>query len=96
MGLSGKGFFIWKVPSAENGNPTYITNQAVANKFTHVLIKIADGIALSNYDTLKNIDYVAPVAAACGPKEFRFGDGITFMAMTLSEKPDWLHNVLRL
>lgn len=64
MGLAGKGFFIWKVPNCENGDASSITTQAVNNKFTHVLIKIADGIALSNYDTVKNIDYIAPVAAA--------------------------------
>jgi hypothetical protein len=68
MGLSGKGFFIWKVPSAENGNPTYITNAAVNANLSHVLIKIADGIALSNYDTAKKIDYVAPVVTALRAK----------------------------
>jgi hypothetical protein len=68
MGLSGKGFFIWKVPSCENGNPAYIAARAVESKFTHVLIKIADGIALSNYDTLKKIDYIAPVVTALRAK----------------------------
>lgn len=68
MALSGKGFFIWKVPSCENGNPASIANAAVASNLTHVLIKIADGIALSNYDTAKNIDYAAPVVTALRSK----------------------------
>lgn len=68
MALTGKGFFIWKIPSCENGNATYITNQAVANKFTHVMIKIADGTALSNYDSIKNIDLIPPVASALRAK----------------------------
>lgn len=68
MALSGKGFFIWKIPNCENGNPASIANAAAASNLTHVLIKIADGIALYNYDSTKNIDYVAPVATALRAK----------------------------
>ena len=64
MGLQGKGFFIWKIPSCENGNAESIATQAVAAKYTHVLIKIADGTSKSNVDTTKNIDYAPPVIAA--------------------------------
>jgi len=64
MALTGKGFWIWKIPNCENGNASYITANAVAAKLTHVMIKIADGVALSNYDAVNKIDYIAPVVSA--------------------------------
>jgi len=64
MGLKGKGFFIWKIPSCENGNAESIATQAAAAKFSHVLIKIADGTSYSNYDSTKNLDYIPPVITA--------------------------------
>jgi len=64
MALQGKGFFIWKIPSCENGNAESIATQAANAKFTHVLVKIADGSNYSNYDTTKNVDYVPAVINA--------------------------------
>jgi hypothetical protein len=68
MALAGKGFFIWKVPNAENGNASSIANQAQSANYTHVLLKIADGTNLSNYDSTKNIDYLPAVVSALKAK----------------------------
>jgi len=68
MPLQGKGFFVWRIRDCENGDVNAIASLAAQANYSHLLIKIADGIALSNYDTLKNIDYVAPVAAALRAK----------------------------
>lgn len=68
MTLVGKGFFIWKVPNAENGNAASIANMAQAAHLTHVLLKIADGTNLSNYDSTKKIDYLPPVISALKAK----------------------------
>lgn len=43
MPLTGKGFFTWKLPMCEGGNPTAIAQKAAAAGLTHVVIKIADG-----------------------------------------------------
>ncbi len=64
MALQGKGFFIWKIPSCENGNPEYIATQAANAKLTHVLVKIADGPNKSNFDTTRNVDLVPAVVNA--------------------------------
>lgn len=64
MTLQGKGFFIWKIPSCENGNPESIATQAANAKLTHVLVKIADGTSYYNYDSTKKIDYVPAVVSA--------------------------------
>lgn len=68
MALQGKGFFIWKIPDCEGGNPTAIANAAVAAKFTHVLIKIADGNYSYNYNRTTKVDLVPPVAQALRAK----------------------------
>lgn len=68
MGLFGKGFWIWKIPSCESGNAASIAAAASAAKLTHVMIKIADGVALSNYDSINKIDYIAPVVSALKAK----------------------------
>jgi len=60
--LKGKGFFIWKIPSCENGNPQAIANLAQDADLTHVLIKIAD--TNYSYNVLNGIDLVPPVAQA--------------------------------
>ncbi|MDZ7844062.1 MAG: nuclear transport factor 2 family protein [Anaerolineales bacterium] len=60
--LSGKGFFIWKILECENGDVVEIAEKARAAKFSHVLIKIANGIYSYNYDWEKNIDLVPSLA----------------------------------
>ena len=44
MGLSGKGFFTWKLPNCEDGQPGRIARRAADAGLSHVLIKIADGV----------------------------------------------------
>jgi len=60
----GKGFYIWKIMSCENGDPEAIAQAAYQAGLTHVLIKIANGIYDYNYDTSTRKDLVAPVANA--------------------------------
>lgn len=64
MALTGKGFFIWKIKSCENGNPSAIASLAQSAGLTHVLIKIADGPNPFNIDTSRNVDLVLPVVQA--------------------------------
>ncbi|MEI8131494.1 MAG: nuclear transport factor 2 family protein [Leptolinea sp.] len=64
MGLTGKGFFIWKIRDCESGSPTGIATSAQAAGLSHVLIKIADGMNLSNVDTVSSFDYVPGVVQA--------------------------------
>ncbi|TAK11465.1 MAG: nuclear transport factor 2 family protein [Anaerolineae bacterium] len=62
MSLTGKGYYIWKIPSVEGGNPTAIRNVAVSAGLSHVLIKVADADRVYNYDTIRNLDLVPAVA----------------------------------
>jgi hypothetical protein len=64
MTLTGKGFFIWKIKECENGNPNAIANKAEEADFSHVLIKIADGVYSYNFDWDLDVDLVPPVAQA--------------------------------
>jgi len=64
MSIQGKGFFIWKIPNAENGNPATIANIASAVGITHVLLKIADGPFPNNVDQRTREDLVPPVVQA--------------------------------
>lgn len=63
MSLQGKGFFIWKVPKCESGNPAAIVKLARAANLSHVLIKIADGIYKYNADKATLYDYVQPAVS---------------------------------
>ena len=58
MALKGKGFYIWKIKNAENGNAGKIAAVAKAAGLSHVLIKVANGIYSYNYGL------VPPVANA--------------------------------
>lgn len=60
----GKGFYIWKIPNCENGDPESISLAAHKAGLTHVLIKIANGIYDYNYDTATKEDLIGPVADA--------------------------------
>jgi len=62
--LTGKGMFIWRIQKCHNGSVSEITRKAVAAKYSHVLIKIANGIYSYNYDWEKNVDLVPPLSAA--------------------------------
>ena len=56
--------YIWKIPYCNNGNISEITRLAVNAKYSHVLIKIANGIYSYNYDWERKIDLVPPLVAA--------------------------------
>ncbi len=62
MSLTGKGFYIWKVKTAQNGDPAAITAAAQAAGLSHVIIKVADGIY--NYNITGGVDMVPPLVAA--------------------------------
>jgi hypothetical protein len=64
MTLQGKGFFIWKIKECENGNAEAIADLAEEADYSHILIKIADGVYSYNYDWDLDIDLVPPVAQA--------------------------------
>jgi len=67
MSLKGKGYWIWKIPSCENGDANAIANVAAAAGLTHLLIKIADGTNSYNIDST-GVDLVPPVIAAAHKK----------------------------
>jgi hypothetical protein len=64
MALTGKGFFIWKIPNTENGDINAIATLAKAGNFSHVLIKVADAASSYNFDFDKGIDLAPPLAQA--------------------------------
>lgn len=57
--LQGKGYFIWKIPSCEDGDPQQIADLAHQAQLTHVLIKIADGV--NSYNIYDGVDLVPPL-----------------------------------
>lgn len=63
--LEGKGYFIWKIPYCDRGDPAAMVGRAQAAGLTHVLIKIADGPNWAyNYDYKTKVDMVPPVLEA--------------------------------
>lgn len=62
MPLEGKGFFIWKIPDCETGDPRAIADRATEGGLTHVLIKVADTV--NSYNIYDGVDRVPPVAQA--------------------------------
>ncbi len=68
MNLKGKGFYLWKIPSCEGGDPQAIAQTAHQAGLTHVLIKIANGIYDYNYDPTTKKDLIEPVANALHAK----------------------------
>ena len=71
MALQGKGFFIWKVPNAEGGNPQSIADLAASSGLTHVVVKIADGTYSYNVDKTSGKDFVLPVLQALRAKNIQ-------------------------
>jgi hypothetical protein len=68
VNLKGKGFYIWKIPSCEGGDPQAIAQSAHQAGLTHVFIKIANGIYDYNYDPATRADLIEPVANALHAK----------------------------
>lgn len=64
MTLQGKGYFIWQIRNAEQGNANAIADLAAQANLSHVLIKIADGIYNFNVDLQTGVDLVPPVVDA--------------------------------
>lgn len=62
--LNGKGMWIWKIQNCHNGSISEITRRAVQANYSHVLVKIANGIYSYNYDWERKIDLVPPLVAA--------------------------------
>ena len=75
--LTGKGMFIWKIQSCHKGDISEILRKAVKANYSHVLIKIANGIYSYNYDWEKQIDLVPPLVAALK------SEGILGLALSL-------------
>lgn len=71
MILKGKGFYIWKIPNCENGDPYAIAQAAHQAGLTYVLIKIANGIYDYNYDISTGKDLITPVANALHAKNIK-------------------------
>jgi hypothetical protein len=71
MALQGKGFWIWKIPNCEGGDPAAIANMAQASNLSHVFIKIADENRNYNVNTTTGVDLIPPVAAALRAKGFQ-------------------------
>jgi hypothetical protein len=79
--LTGKGMFIWKIQNCFNGSVTEITKKAVEANYSHVLIKIANGIYSYNFDWERKIDLVPPLVQSLKSKgieawgwHYLFGD----------------------
>lgn len=62
MPLQGKGYFIWRIWACENGDVNAIANLAQQARFSHVLIKVADGTY--SYNIYNNVDLVPPLIQA--------------------------------
>ena len=60
--------FIWIIQNCHNGNINEIVDKAVKANYSHVLIKIANGIYSYNYDWEKKIDLVPPLVQALKSK----------------------------
>ncbi len=69
--INGKGYYIWKIPSCEGGDPDAIALAAQQAGLQHVFIKIANGIYDYNYDSATKKDLVAPVCEALLAKGIR-------------------------
>ncbi len=61
MTLTGKGYYIWIVRYAENGDPDRIAALAREANLSHVMVKIADGAFPYNVDLDNGYDYARPV-----------------------------------
>ena len=79
--LTGKGIFVWRIQDCFYGSVSEITKKAVNSNFSHVLIKVANGIYSYNFDWEKKIDLVPPLVQALKSKgiqawgwHYLFGD----------------------
>jgi hypothetical protein len=61
MDLEGKGFFTWKLPQCENGDPKKIADLAVSAGLTHLVVKVADGTGAYHGNWGDTKDYITPL-----------------------------------
>ena len=61
MELQGKGFFTWRIPNCEHGDPKRIAELAAEANLTHMLLKVADGTGAYNGTWGDPKDYITPV-----------------------------------
>lgn len=71
MTLEGKGFFTWKIPNCENGDPGQIATRAKEAGLTHLVIKIADGPMVYNGNWGDPKDYNTPLVSALRSKNIK-------------------------
>ena len=64
MSITGKGFFIWKIKKCENGDVHKIAQLANQSRFSHVIIKVANGIWKYNYDWENHEDWCPTLVEA--------------------------------
>ena len=97
MGPIGKGYYIWKIPNCENGDPESIALTAYNAGLKHVLIKIANGIYDYNYDTSTKKDLIAPVINALHQKNIEvWGWHYVFGNLPLEEAKAAIRQINRL
>ena len=97
MVLKGKGFYIWKIPNCENGDPESIASTAQRAGLTHVLIKIANGIYDYNYDISTREDLVGPVADALHKRNIKvFGWHYVYGSLPIDEAKAAIRQINRL
>jgi hypothetical protein len=63
MTLQGKGYFVWRISACENGDVIAITNLAKQANYTHLLIKVADGVYSYNIES-NGVDLAPPLVQA--------------------------------
>lgn len=64
MTVEGKGFFTWKIPNCEHGDPEAIAERAKEANLTHLVLKIADGTMIYHGNWADPKDYTTPVVEA--------------------------------
>lgn len=62
MELTGKGYYLWQIKRAFDGDPAKIADAAKQAGLSHVLIKVADGVY--NYNITNGVDLVPGLVAA--------------------------------
>ena len=63
MDLQGKGFFTWRIPNCDHGDPQKIASLAVEAGLTHLVIKVADGSGAYNGNFGDTRDHTTPLIA---------------------------------
>ncbi len=71
MALMGKGFYLWKIRTCENGDVHRIAQVAAEANLSHVMVKVADGNYIYNIDPNTKVDLVPPLVAALKAKNIQ-------------------------